>query len=86
MQGPIAAVFISRKFKIGRAWSGGRVQTYGLELQGEIILGKVWEGLALKGGLPGMVPGVTLMKEEKDFGKVAGFVTNLFGETLEWGL
>jgi len=86
LQGPIAAVFISRKFKTGRVWPGGRVQTYGLELQGEIILGKAGKGLALKGGLPWIVPGAILVEEEKDFRKVAEFVANLFGETLEWSL
>jgi len=66
LQGPIAAVFISRKFKTGRVWPGGRVQTYGLELQGEITLGKAGKGLALKGGLPWIVPGAIDISERRE--------------------
>ncbi|GAH57971.1 unnamed protein product, partial [marine sediment metagenome] len=37
-----------------------------------------------KGALQCIATSATLVKEEKDFGKVAEFATNLFGESFKW--
>lgn len=38
----------------------------------------------MEGGLQCIATSATLVKEEEDFGKVADFATNLFGEKFEW--